>query len=55
MNHKQGIVRRNGITLGGWGVSRPLGGVVPPVGDWILTGGVWSDSGVWINTSTWID
>lgn len=31
MNHKQGIVRRNGITLGGWGISRPLGGgSVPP-------------------------
>jgi hypothetical protein len=24
-------------------------------GNWILTGGTWSDIGVWIDTATWID
>ena len=27
----------------------------PPVSNWILALGVWSDAGEWIDTDTWID
>lgn len=27
----------------------------PPVSNWILALGVWSDTGEWIDTETWID
>ena len=27
----------------------------PPVSNWILALGAWSDSGEWIDTETWID
>lgn len=27
----------------------------PPPSNWILAGGIWSDSGVWIDTSVWQD
>lgn len=29
--------------------------VSPPLAEWILATGAWSDSGKWANTATWTD
>lgn len=30
-------------------------GGTPPADPWILTGGIWNDSGIWIDEETWND